>query len=125
MLSFIFRPYAPAYNRRHGIDAYASVLTIFAGYPRRQSRAARAAAGTPFRQTSENLGEMSLYDHWLRSLGAAVITGPQRLRRPIPDAGGYVPAPAAGPVRRRAVPHGILCDGMVVSCDRMSWACIP
>jgi hypothetical protein len=88
---------------------------------RRQSR----RSGTPllvptFVKTKINLAEMEpWYDHWLRVLGCAVITGPSDFSARIPDcSAARMEPPLRKPCARLASRATILSNGTIVSCDQ-------
>jgi MoaA/NifB/PqqE/SkfB family radical SAM enzyme len=66
-----------------------------------------------------NLHEMEpWYDHWLRAVGCAVITGPTDCAGRIPDLAVIdMSPPRRRPCRRLDSRLTILCDGRVVSCE--------
>jgi len=81
--------------------------------------------GTPlvaptFVKTNQNLTEMeNWYDHWLRALGCAVITGPSDYAGQIPDVCvAQMEPPLRRPCARLASRITVLCDGRAVSCEQ-------
>jgi hypothetical protein len=91
-------------------------LRAFLGY--------RGAGATPilvptFVKCRENLGEMEAwYDHWIRSLGCAVVSGPSDCSGQIPDVAAVdMSPPLRVPCRRLASRMMILSSGQVVACE--------
>jgi len=81
--------------------------------------------GTPllvplFTKCRENLAEMEIwYDHWLRALGCAVITGPTDCATQIPDTAVCdMSPPRRRPCARLSNRMTILSDGRIVSCEQ-------
>jgi hypothetical protein len=113
---------AQTYQAVMGVDGLGRVMANLTRLVQRRHAAVR---GTPlivptFFKTAANFGEMDpWYDHWLRVLGCAVISGP-------PDYAGQIRdvslAQMEPPRRRPCVRIGnrltILSDGRVVSCEQ-------
>jgi radical SAM protein with 4Fe4S-binding SPASM domain len=81
--------------------------------------------GTPlvvptFVKTKTNLAEMERwYDHWLRILGSAVISGPSDFSKTIPDvSAARMEPPLRKSCSRLAGRITILSDGTIVSCEQ-------
>ena len=72
-----------------------------------------------FVKCRENLDEMEAwYDHWIRHLGCAVITGSSDCAGQIPDAAALdMSPPRRVPCRRLRSRMMILCTGQVVACE--------
>jgi radical SAM protein with 4Fe4S-binding SPASM domain len=113
---------ARTYEAVMGIDGMKEALE---NLRRLIERAQARRSGTPlvvptFVKTKTNLAEMERwYDHWLRILGCAVISGPSDFSKTIPD----VSAARMEPPLRRACARlagriTILCDGTIVSCEQ-------
>ena len=84
----------------------------------------RAERATPilaptFTKCRENLAEMEAwYDHWIRNLGCAVITGPSDCAGQISDvAAADMSPPKRVPCRRLRSRMMILSTGQVVACE--------
>jgi spiro-SPASM protein len=110
---------------------YASVMGCD-GYPRvldniRQLISDRHARGSllpiivpVFTKCRHNFSEMEMwYDHWIRTIGSAVIRGPSDFCGQIPDVAVADMAPSGRkPCHRIASRLTILSDGRVVSCEQ-------
>jgi MoaA/NifB/PqqE/SkfB family radical SAM enzyme len=113
---------APTYQAIMGVDGFKSAMENLARLiSRRQSN----GRGTPlviptFVKTAGNLAEMEAwYDHWVRVLGCAVISGPSDFAGEISD----VSIAQMEPPRRKACARlarrlTVLCDGRIVSCEQ-------
>jgi MoaA/NifB/PqqE/SkfB family radical SAM enzyme len=120
----IFIPAASAqtYQVMMGVDGMRSVLdNLRRLIDRRQNR----RSGTPlfvptFIKSKINLAEMEpWYDHWLRVLGCAVISGPSDFSGRIPDiSAARMEPPLRKPCARLAGRLTILSDGKIVSCEQ-------
>jgi MoaA/NifB/PqqE/SkfB family radical SAM enzyme len=110
------------YQTMMGVDGLKSVMENLSKLiSRRQSN----RRGTPlvaptFVKTGKNLAEMEAwYDHWLRTLGCAVIIGPSDFAGRIPDLSvAHMQPPRRRPCARLAQRLTVLCDGRVVSCEQ-------
>jgi hypothetical protein len=110
------------YRNLMGVDGFVEVLgNIRRLVLRRQGR----KSGTPLIvptlvKTAGNLGEMeSWYDHWMRVLGCAVISGAGDFAMQIPDLSvTRMTPPVRKPCARLAQRMVILCDGCMVSCEQ-------
>jgi hypothetical protein len=113
---------AKSYQAVMGFDGVKMAMENLARLIDRRKSVGR---GTPliaptFIKTNINLAEMEpCYDHWLRQLNCAVITGPSDYAGQIPDCS----VAQMEPPRRRACARlsqrlTILCDGQVVSCEQ-------
>ncbi|MGD0769599.1 MAG: radical SAM/SPASM domain-containing protein [Tepidisphaeraceae bacterium] len=113
---------AKTYQSMMGVDGLKQAMDNVARLIHRRQSSGR---GTPlivptFAKTAANLAEMEAwYDHWLRCLGCAVITGPGDFAGQIPDASLVQMEP---PRRRGCVRIGrrmtVLSDGQVVCCEQ-------
>ena len=93
--------------------------------PHRSRGMSPDGSGTPlivptFVKTSVNLAEMDAwYDHWLRALGTAVITGPSVFAGKIPQtAVAEMEPPMRRACARLSSRMAILSDGQIVSCEQ-------
>lgn len=109
------------YARAMGIDALPEALANLQRLFRRLSELGRA---TPlvvptFVKLRSNLHEMEAwYDHWLRTVGAAVIAGASDLAGQAEDLSPVdMSPPRRVPCRRLASRVTILCDGRIVACE--------
>jgi hypothetical protein len=113
---------ARTYEAVMGVDAMKEVLDNL----RRLIEKAQARRnGTPlivptFVKTKTNLAEMERwYDHWLRNLACAVISGPSDFSKSIPDvSAARMEPPLRRPCARLAGRITILSDGTMVSCEQ-------
>ena len=73
-----------------------------------------------FTKCAANLGEMeACYDHWLRTLGHCVVTGPSTFGGLIPDtAAADMAPPKRRPCARLWSRMTILSNGQVASCEQ-------
>jgi radical SAM protein with 4Fe4S-binding SPASM domain len=73
-----------------------------------------------FVKTRVNFKEMEVwYDHWLKTLGAAVITGPNDYSGRIPDISvAQMEPPKRGPCARLKNRITVLSNGKIVSCEQ-------
>jgi hypothetical protein len=80
-----------------------------------------------FTKCRQNLDEMELwYDHWLRVLGQAVITGPTTYANQIPDQScADMSPPSRRPCARINSRMTILSDGTIPSCEQDPLAAHP
>jgi len=109
---------AATYHRVMGVDGYAKVIENL--------KKLLAKKQTPplivptFTKCRENLSEMETwYDHWIRLLGAAVITAPTDYAGQIPDAGvADMSPPGRRPCARLKSRMTILSDARIVSCEQ-------
>ncbi len=120
----VFVPAASArtYQAVMGIDAAKPVMENLCRLIERQRANNR---GVPlivptFIKTNLNLAEMEpWYDHWLRTLRCAVISGPGDYAGQIPDCGAaQMEPPLRKPCSRLASRLTILSDGRAVSCEQ-------
>jgi radical SAM protein with 4Fe4S-binding SPASM domain len=110
------------YAKVMGCDGFARVLeNIRRLLAERQSRQSRLPIVVPvFTKCRENFAEMEAwYDHWIRTLGSAVIRGPSDYCGQIPDVAiADMAASGRRPCARIASRLTILSDGRVVSCEQ-------
>jgi hypothetical protein len=114
-----------AYQRVMGIDGFARVFENL-----KRLLAARTALPLivpTFTKCRENLEEMEpWYDHWLRVLGTAVITGPTDYAAQIPDhAAADMSPPRRRPCARLQTRMTLHSDGTVPSCEQDVFAKQP
>jgi hypothetical protein len=113
---------AQTYQAVMGIDGLKEVIGNIGRLIERRMALGR---GTPlivpvFVKMNENLGEMDAwYDHWLRAVGSAVISGPSDFCGKIADVG----VAKMEPPKRRACARlsnrlTVLSDGKIVSCEQ-------
>jgi spiro-SPASM protein len=109
---------AATYKHIMGIDGYAQVLENL-------KRLLGAKLSLPlivptFTKCRENLEEMEpWYDHWLRILGTAVITGPTDYAAQIPDhAAADMSPPRRRPCARLQSRMTLHSDGIIPSCEQ-------
>jgi spiro-SPASM protein len=110
------------YQSLMGVDGFTKVLDNIRGLVvRKQAR----RSGTPLIvptlvKTAANLGEMEpWYDHWMRVLGCAVISGPSDFAAQIPDLSiTNMTPPGRKPCARITSRMTILSDGSIVSCEQ-------
>jgi hypothetical protein len=110
------------YREVMGVDALAEAMTNFKVFlQKRQARGRDVPLLVPtFMKCRKNQAEMEVwYDHWLRTIGGAVVAGPSDFAGLIPDAA----AVDMSGLRRR--PCGslwsrlmVLSDGRIVSCEQ-------
>lgn len=110
------------YTRVHGHDAFDQVTAHVNRLldELREARMARPLVLPEMIKARETTGEMeAFYDHWLRTLGAAVITGYSHHAGQLPDRAvvGMAP-PRRVACRRLATRTLVLADGSVVACDQ-------
>jgi hypothetical protein len=109
------------YTAVMGVDGSKSVienLRRLVGARQKHGRGTPLVAPT-FVKTNANLAEMeNWYDHWLRSVRCARITGPSDYARQIPDVCvAQMEPPLRRPCARLANRITVLCDGRAVSCE--------
>jgi hypothetical protein len=109
---------AATYQRIMGIDGFARVFENL-----KRLLAARTALPLivpTFTKCRENLEEMEgWYDHWLRILGTAVITGPTDYAGQIPDhAAADMSPPRRRPCARLQTRMTLQSDGTIPSCEQ-------
>jgi Iron-sulfur cluster-binding domain len=113
---------ADTYTKIMGVDGLTEAMANLRAFLQRRQELGRA---TPlfvptFVKCRDNLAEMEVwYDHWLRAVNCAVITGPSVFGGPIAD----VSAADMTPPRRKACARlqnrmTVLCDGTMVSCEQ-------
>lgn len=113
---------AATYQAVMGVDGLRQVMANLTRLVQRRHAAAR---GTPlivptFFKTAANFAEMDpWYDHWLRVLGCAVISGPSDYAGQIPDVSlAQMEPPRRRPCARIENRLTILSDGSIVSCEQ-------
>jgi hypothetical protein len=112
---------ASTYQRVMAIDALPRVIESLHGFFEQIQKAGR---GTPllaptFVKLRSNLHEMEAwYDHWLGSVGCAVIAAPSDYAGQVPDqAAADMSPPARRACRRIDSRLSILSDGRIVACE--------
>jgi radical SAM protein with 4Fe4S-binding SPASM domain len=113
---------AQTYQKVMGIDAYLMVMeNLTRLVQRRQANKRGVPVIVPtFVKTAANLQEMEVWnDHWIRTLGSAVIVGPTDFAGQVPD----VSLVQMEPPRRRACSRisrrmMILSDGQMTACEQ-------
>jgi hypothetical protein len=113
---------ARTYEEVMGVDG---MKTAMANLARLVDRRQTHNRGTPvivptFVKTNINLAEMEVwYDHWLRTLQCAVISGPSDFGGQIADVSiAQMEPPKRKACARLAQRLTVLCDGRVVSCEQ-------
>lgn len=113
---------AATYRTVMGVDGWNTVLENLRRLVQRRQSQRR---GTPlivpaFVKLNENLAEMEIwYDHWLRTLGSAVISGPAGFAGQIPELSvANMEPPQRRSCARLAKRLTVLCDGSVVGCEQ-------
>jgi spiro-SPASM protein len=109
---------AGTYQRVMGIDGYAQVLENLKRLL--SARRALPLIVPTFTKCRENLEEMEAwYDHWLRVLGTAVITGPSDYAGQIADvAVADMSPPRRRPCARLQSRMTLHSDGVIPSCEQ-------
>ncbi|MDP9173543.1 MAG: radical SAM protein [Planctomycetota bacterium] len=113
---------AEVYRAVMGADGWASAMENLRRLLQRRLNSRR---GTPlivptFVKLNENLAEMEpWYDHWLRTLGCAVVTGPTGYAGQMPDVSvANMEPPLRRPCARLAKRLTVLSDGRFVACEQ-------
>jgi radical SAM protein with 4Fe4S-binding SPASM domain len=112
---------AETYQNVMGVEGMASVIENIRQFLTRRQVLGRGAPilAPTFTKCTDNLHEMEAwYDHWLRAVGAAVITGPSDCAAQIPDAAvADMSPPRRGVCRRLTNRLTIRSDGTIVACE--------